>query len=76
MSKLLQIRDTLVLLDQADARTLSLLLNIPKTMTQAILEILEIRGQIEKVSNNTIKTCEDCSHNCNLPYYRLRSPKS
>ncbi|MFT4465287.1 MAG: FeoC-like transcriptional regulator [Sodalis sp. (in: enterobacteria)] len=78
MSGLMQLRDALELMGQADARVLSLRLRLPQAMAAAMLERLEMMGQAERVTGDDTAAgaCRACSRSahCRLPCYRLRSP--
>ncbi|MGP4123358.1 MAG: FeoC-like transcriptional regulator [Sodalis sp. (in: enterobacteria)] len=77
MSGLMQLRDALQLMGQADARALSLRLKLTQAMTTAMLERLELMGQAERVRDGmAADACRACprSEHCRLPCYRLRSP--
>ncbi|WP_074011718.1 FeoC-like transcriptional regulator [Candidatus Sodalis sp. SoCistrobi] len=76
MSGLMQLRDALELMGQGDARTLGLRLRLPQAMAAAMLERLEMMGQVERVAGDDTAAgaCRSCerSSRCRLPCYRLR----
>lgn len=69
MSGLMQLRDALELMGQADARALSL--RLPQAMAAAMLERLEMMGQAERVTGDDTAAgaCRACSRSarCRLP---------
>lgn len=79
MSGLMRLRDTLAVMGQADARALSLRLLLTQAMIAAMLERLEMMGQVERVTGDEDRRASACraclrSDRCRLPYYRLRVP--
>ncbi|MBT9431761.1 ferrous iron transporter C [Candidatus Sodalis endolongispinus] len=62
MSGLMQLRDALELMGQADARALGLRLQLPQAMAAEMLERLEMMGQVERVAGDDTAAgaCRTC----------------
>ncbi|TCL04989.1 FeoC-like transcriptional regulator [Sodalis ligni] len=73
MGKLLQLRDALALLGQADTPRLSAQLNLSVAMTEAMLEQLVSMGQVERIADAPTGGCKHCpqKRQCRAPAYRL-----
>ncbi len=76
MGKLLQLRDALALLGQADTPRLSAQLNLSAAMTEAMLERLVSMGQVERIAAVDTGGCKHCpqKRQCRAPAYRLVAP--
>jgi len=80
MGNLLQLRDALGLLGQADTAQLSAQLNISAAMTQAMLERLVSMGQVERIAAAVAGRGTGCKHcpqsrQCHGASYRLVTPR-
>ncbi|GAB2925298.1 FeoC-like transcriptional regulator [Hafnia psychrotolerans] len=76
MTSLIQVRDSLALAGRADARQLSLQLNTPQPLVQAMLERLVAMRKAEPVEADDINlsgSCKNCAEGkkCLTVSYRL-----